>query len=787
MAAEKKEKSSSAPKIKINRARLLVVLLLLLGFATSLMKTGVITLVQGDEYRSQAEQNQLLDTTITAMRGTIYDRNMNVLAQSASGWLIYVNPSGVKGTGNTEQEKEADAQRIRQEVAAGLSEILDLSEESILEKLMKTDSNYQRILGHVERPQMEEVDSFRREEFRKKDEEKQGYLSVIGIQEDAKRYYPNANLASTLLGFTGMDGNGLAGLEAKYDDELTGVDGRIVSAKDAKQNQLPNEYEITYEAKQGTNLQLTIDETVQYTLENALRQSMEDTDATYAYGIVMEVDTGAILGMVSLPDYDLNDPRTVTEEEIAAARALQEKNIEKASEKEQAEYAAKSEEEKNSLAVSAAQNAKWRNRAISDTYEPGSVFKCVTVAAALEEGVVSEDYDFTCTGSILVADTIYNCWRHEGHGHETLPDLLMNSCNPFAITVARLLGTEKYYKYFEAFGFAETTGIDLPGEASPVEGSNYHSYSDFGISQLSSYSFGQTFQVSPIQMITAISAIANGGKLMTPYVVGKELDEEGNVLRTAQPQVKRQVVSESTAARVRDMMEQVVSEGTGKNAYVAGYHVAGKTGTSEKLQNKGQYIASFVGFAPADDPQIAILIAIDEPQGEHGGGAIAAPVASQVLESILPYLNIDAAYSEDEMDTLIAQCPGAVGMTTEEARALLRGQGYTVRVRGEGDTVLSQIPEEGNQIPKDGVIILYTEEMSEPDTVEVPDFTGCTESQVRSMAKEAGINVKLSGNTHSGSELLAYKQSAAAGQQVNAGTVITVYFRTTVGVNDGTE
>lgn len=778
---------STSGKVKISRIRLLAVLLLLAAFPAILLKTGVITLVRGDEYRAKAEQNQLLDTSITAMRGTIYDRNMNALAQSASGWLIYVNPSGVKGKGQSTQEKEAYAQQTRQEIASGLAGILGVSEESIMEKLMKTDSNYQRIIGHVERPQMEAVDSFRREEFRGENEDSRGFISVIGILDDSIRYYPNANMASTLIGFTGMDGNGLAGLEAKYDDELTGTDGRIVSAKDAKQNQLPNEYEITYEAQQGTSLQLTIDETVQYTLENALRQSMEDTSATYAYGIVMEVDTGAILGMVSLPDYDLNDPRTVTDEEIAAARALQEKNIEKASDEEKAKYEAMSEEEKNSLAVSAAQNAKWRNRAISDTYEPGSVFKCITVSAALEEGVVSEDYAFTCTGSILVADTIYNCWRHEGHGHETLPDLLMNSCNPFAITVARLLGTEKYYKYFEAFGFTEKTGIDLPGEASPVEGSTYHRFSDFGISQLSSYSFGQTFQVSPIQMITAISAIANGGKLMTPYVVAKELDEDGNVLSVTQPQVKRQVISESTAERVRSMMERVVSEGTGKNAYVAGYHVAGKTGTSEKLQNKGQYIASFVGFAPADDPQIAILIAIDEPQGEHGGGAIAAPVASQVLESILPYLNIEAAYSEDEMNSLISKCPGAVGMTVDEARSLLNGQGYTVRVRGEGDTVLSQIPEEGNQIPKDGIIILYTEELSEPDMVEVPDFTGCTESQVRSLAKDAGINVKLSGNTHSGSELLAYKQSAAVGQQVNAGTVVTVYFRTTVGVNDGTE
>ena len=774
MAAESNASTNHTkqPKRKINRARLLLVLLILLGFVSSFIKTGVITIVQGDEYRSKAEQLQLSDTSISAMRGTIYDCNMNVLAQSASVWLVYVNPSQVKG------KDEAEKQTKRQEIAVNLSAILGVSEENILNKLAKTETGYQKIAGQVERPQMEQVEAFRDEH---------SYQSIIGIDADTKRYYPNSNLASALLGFTGDGDEGRAGLESYYDELLTGVDGRVVTAQDAKQNQLPNEYEITYDAQEGTSLVLTIDETVQYTLENALQQTMEDTNATYSYGIVMDVDTGAVLGMVSLPDYDLNNPNEVSQEEIDAARAAMEKSNETASAEEQEKYAAMTEESKQSMATMNARYAAWRNRSISDTYEPGSVFKCITVSAALEEGLVDENYTYTCSGSILVADTIYNCWRTGGHGHETLPDLLKNSCNPFAITIARLLGTEKFYKYFEAFGFTEKTGIDLPGEAAPAEGDTYHSFSDFGISQLSSYSFGQTFQVSPIQMITAISAIANGGKLMTPYVVAKQLDADGNVISVTEPQVRRQVISESTAERVSAMMEQVVSEGTGKNAYVAGYHVAGKTGTSEKLQNKGQYIASFVGFAPADDPQIAILIAIDEPQGEHGGGAIAAPVASQVLESILPYLNIEAAYSEDELDSLIVQCPNAVGMDADEAATSLRGQGYTVRVRGEGETVLSQIPEAGNQIPTDGVIILYTEEDYGDDLVTVPDFTGYSASEVSSIAESVGLNVKMSGNTHSGSELLVYMQSVTAGQEVAAGTVITVYFRTTVGVNDGTE
>lgn len=781
---EKVKNRRNKKNIHINRGYLLLALLLCIGFITGLIRTAVVAVINGEEYRSKAEEIQLMDSSITPLRGTIYDCNMNVLAQSASVWRVYVNPS--KLTGKTD---EIINQR-KQEIASNLSAILGVSAEKVLNALSKTNLGYVKIAGQVERPQMEQVDDFRREKFRSGDEDKVGYINVIGIESDTKRYYPNSNLASAVLGFTGDEDRGRAGVEAKYNDKLTGVGGRIITAKDAKMNKLPNEYEVIHEAEQGTNCVLTLDETVQYALENELRKSMEDTNATYAYGIVMEVETGKIKGMVSLPDYDLNNPddsSIVTETQIQNARTQYEKNLKYAPKEEQEEYALKTEEEKHASALQSAKFALWRNHTISDTYEPGSVGKCITVSACLEEGAIDENITYNCTGSILVADTMYNCWKSGGHGHETLPDLLKNSCNPFAITIAKQLGAENFYKYFKAFGFTEKTGIDLPAEASPVEGATYHKYSDFGVTELSSYSFGQTFQVSPIQMITAISAIANGGKLMTPYIVDRGLDTEGNVVFTTEPKVRRQVISEQTAKKVCEMMEGVVATGTGKNAYVAGYHVAGKTGTSEKLQNKGQYVASFVGFAPANDPKIAILIAIDEPQGDHGGGAIAAPVAGRVLEGILPYLNIEASYTEEELENLVTRCPSVVGDGVMSAKDKLDDAGYTVRVRGDGDTVVSQLPEAGNQIPKGGVVILYTDGADSTDTVTVPDFTGYSVSEVNSIAASAGLNIKISGNSISGSGMVAYNQSIEADQTVAPGTVITVYFRTTVGVDDSVE
>lgn len=703
-------------------------------------------LINGEENRLKAERNQLSDTQIAAERGTIYDSNMNVLAKSASAWLVYINPSQIKD----DTQKEL--------VVNGLSQILGVDADSVRTKAEKTKTGYQKIAGEVETDVKEALEAYI-------DENSDNKLStIIGIDPDTKRYYPYSSFASTIIGFTNSDDQGVGGIEMQYDDDLTGVSGRIITAKNAQQGSMSSDYETTYDAKPGESLVLTIDEVIQYYLEQGLEQALVDTGAKYAYGIVMDTDTGAILGMTSKPDFDLNNPRKISNAALSETIAAITDDTQRAQETTNALY------------------AQWRNRTISDTYEPGSVFKTVVVSAALEEGVVDLNTTYTCTGGIQVADNYQRCWKPGGHGHETLTQGLMNSCNPFFITIGQSLGEERFYKYFEAFGFTEKTGIDLPAEAKPVAGKTYHALESMGISELSSSSFGQTFQVSPIQMITAVNTIANGGKLMQPYVVDSKLDSDGNVVYKTTPTVKRQVISEKTASAVADMMEQVVSIGTGKNAYVAGYHVAGKTGTSEKIGIEGAYIASFAGFAPADNPEISILIAIDEPTGEHGGGAVAAPIAGMLLEKIMTYLNVEPQYEDDELSNISSVAPSLVGKSVGDAK--VSAAKFTVKVVGSGTKVISQTPAAGQQMRTGGVIVVYTEENAAKQTATVPNLCNMSMSQANSAAVNAGFNIRLSGTTNSG-EVLSYKQSVNAGEEAEIGSVITVYFKSNVDVQDG--
>lgn len=703
-------------------------------------------LINGEENRLKAERNQLSDTQIAAERGTIYDSNMNVLAKSASAWLVYINPSQIKD----DTQKEL--------VVNGLSQILGVDADSVRTKAEKTKTGYQKIAGEVETDVKEALEAYI-------DENSDNKLStIIGIDPDTKRYYPYSSFASTIIGFTNSDDQGVGGIEMQYDDDLTGVSGRIITAKNAQQGSMSSDYETTYDAKPGESLVLTIDEVIQYYLEQGLEQALVDTGAKYAYGIVMDTDTGAILGMTSKPDFDLNNPRKISNAALSETIAAITDDTQRAQETTNALY------------------AQWRNRTISDTYEPGSVFKTVVVSAALEEGVVDLNTTYTCTGGIQVADNYQRCWKPGGHGHETLTQGLMNSCNPFFITIGQALGEERFYKYFEAFGFTEKTGIDLPAEAKPVAGKTYHALESMGISELSSSSFGQTFQVSPIQMITAVNTIANGGKLMQPYVVDSKLDSDGNVVYKTTPTVKRQVISEKTASTIADMMEQVVSIGTGKNAYVAGYHVAGKTGTSEKIGIEGAYIASFAGFAPADNPEISILIAIDEPTGEHGGGAVAAPIAGMLLEKIMTYLNVEPQYEDDELSNISSVAPSLVGKSVGDAK--VSAAKFTVKVVGSGTKVISQTPAAGQQMRTGGVIVVYTEENAAKQTATVPNLCNMSMSQANSAAVNAGFNIRLSGTTNSG-EVLSYKQSVNAGEEAEIGSVITVYFKSNVDVQDG--
>lgn len=730
-------------KLRI-RAIIAVSVFFIFGFSLDIGRLFWIQVINGEEYKAKAEQQQLSDTIINANRGAIYDSSMNVLAQSASAWLVYINPSKVK-------EEKAEI------IKNGLSEILGVSVEKIETALSHKSYGYEKIKGQIEYSTKQKVSEFINEN---------DLYGVVNIDPDTKRYYPYANFASSILGFTGSEDMGRSGLELKYNDTLTGIAGRVITAKNARSGAMPNEFETTFDAQQGTSLVLTIDNVIQYSLEKGLKQAVIDNEATSAYGIVMDVETGAILGMSTKPDYDLNIPNTLTNKTLL-------KKIEAITDDSE-----RAKEYNNALF------ALWRNKAISDTYEPGSVFKVITLSAALDSGAVTPSFSYTCRGSIKVADNIIRCHKAGGHGTQNLETSLVNSCNPFFITIGQTTGSKEFYKYFEAFGFSEKTGIDLPAEAAPVPNVTFYTGDRLGIAELSSCSFGQTFQVSAIQMITAVSAIANGGHLMTPYLVKSMLDNEGNTIYNATPSEKRQAISKSTSDTVISMMEQVVERGTGKNAYIAGYRVAGKTGTSEKLTKDNEYIASFVGFAPANDPKIAVLIVIDEPQVyNHGGGAIAAPVANEVLEQSLRYLNIEPVYTDEELAKLSASAPSISGLFVSEAKSTVQSKGFTARVVGNGEKVIAQSPAGGSTLPKNGVIILYTESGKTSTTGTIPDLKGLSISEANRRAVNAGFNIRVSGSSLDG-EVRSYRQSISPDTKAELGTIITVYFKTNSGVQD---
>ncbi len=736
-----------------------------------MVNMGIIQLINGDKYSAITENQQLGDRVINAKRGTIYDASMNVLAKSADVWCVFLDPSSIT------QIKEKNRDEARSIVISELSEILGVEQETMIKYLNRTNSSYEKVKGQVEKAERDKVQALI-DKYANRKENSIDLSSLIRIDPDVKRYYPHSTLASTVIGFTGDGGVGRAGLEYYYDDILTGVAGRTLTALKGNGGIMPNQFETVYDAQEGTSLVLTLDIQIQYILEDVLSQALEDTKAQGVYGIVMDVDTGAILGMASLPDYDLNDPKTLASESL-----LNDYQEAVSAPEDSSEF---TEDQKS---LSYYQNKQWQNQNVLTTYDPGSVFKVITAAAAIEEGVADMNTTHFCTGVINYATRNIHCWRSGGHGAETFVDLLKNSCNPFAVTLADRIGTDVYYDYFEAFGFTEKTGIDTSGDHTPAAGVLYMERDKFSKSDLASYSFGQSFQVSPLQMITAISAVANGGKLMTPYLVSKQLDEDGNTIKETEPVVRRQVISESTASIISDCMEEVVSTGTGKNAYVAGYHVAGKTGTSEKLAQNNltdteAYIASFCGFAPAYDPEISVIIIVDDPEGEHGGGAVAAPLAGDVIEQVLEYLGVDRSYTDAERENLVKYTPDLVGKSISEAHTLISAEDLTVKIIGQGDKVIAQYPEAGRGLPSEGMVVIYTQQDYETQTVTVPDFNGLTVSQANTLAMNSGLNIRISGSSLTSGTVYAYKQSREVGETVNMGEIINVSFKTTEGVAD---
>ncbi|MBQ5591363.1 MAG: PASTA domain-containing protein [Clostridia bacterium] len=734
---------------------------LVIGFIFPVIGLANAQIINGDFFKLKAQQQQLNDTVVPANRGVIYDRNMTVLAQSASAWKITFNPSAF-----------ADFPDAAKEIVfENLPGILGIERETLEEKAALTGYNNLTLVEKVEKDIRDKVLEFTKEPYKsgKKGDKAVYYSSAIMVEDDVKRYFPYSTLASQILGCVGTDNDGLSGLESKYNDILKGIDGRLISTKANNTVIESIAYQTLYEPTQGTSLVLTIDETIQRYLEEALSECYETSNCISATGIVMDVDTGAILAMSSQASYDSNDPYSIYDT----------RKIEELSKIE--------DEAARKQAYTNAMYQQWRNRGVSDLYDPGSVFKVITMAAGLEENVVEYDETFNCGGSIQIMDRHYWCHNHSGHGTQTLTQGLMNSCNPYFITIGQRLGVETFYKYFEAFGFTEKTGVDLGAEALPKAGINYHSLSSMTKVNLASSSFGQSFQATPIQVLNAINAVVNDGKLMQPYIVAKTLDADGNVINETQPTVKRQVISESTSDKIIASMEEVSTAGTAKNSYVAGYRVAGKTGTSDVLGPTGatgEYIASFAGCAPANDPEISIIIVVNEPQGQTGGGAVAAPVAAEVIEKTLTYLNVERQYTEAEKSKLDEQVPNLAGKTVSEARAALKELGLKIKVVGAGDSVVSQMPAYSQYIPQGGVVVVYTDEEEAKSKVVVPDFTGMTVSQVNYEAVKLGINVKISGNSLSAAGLTAYRQSVQPEKEIECGSTVTVYFRTTSGVSD---
>ena len=730
--------------VKMWRRTLIVLIVMVaLGFGLIVVSLIRLQLVDGAELQKAAVDQQLRDTTISAQRGTIYDRNMKPLAQSATVWKVVLAPAYI----------DKDDETLRRKLSTGLADILGLDAEDIYKRTEGT-SYYDVLKTKVETDVKDRLVQFI---------EENDLGNTIQLQEDYKRYYPFGSFASTILGFTGTDGQGLAGLEAYYDEYLSGTAGRLVTAKNAVGTDMPFQYEQKVEAQDGYNLVLTIDEVVQHYLEQALEEGVENNKVeNRATGIVMNVKTGEIVAMAVKGDYDPNNPFVIADEE------------------ERARIAELPEEEQQE-ATSAALQAQWRNKAVSDTYYPGSVFKMVTLSMALEENVATEETTFTCTGSYVPVqgERAINCHNTSGHGTQTLVQGTMNSCNPFFIYLGQLLGTETFFDYFEAFGFTQKTGIDLPGEASTK--GLYHDR-DMSLMDLAVESFGQNFSITPIQMITACAAIANGGYLVQPHVVSQIVDNDGNIIKTADTTVKRQVISEETSKRVSKILQENATSGTAKNGYVAGYRIAGKTGTSEKVGADGKVgsdnkdIASYCGFAPADDPQYAVLVFFDEPTGDsYYGGAVAGPVFAKIMEEILPYLNVETKYTEDEAGSVGVSAPNVIGKTVSEATNELTNSGLKILVKGSGDTVIAQTPDPGSSVPSGGTVVVYTDEASMNQTVTVPNFTNRSLSDVNYLAAQAGLNIKVTG-AYNSSAATARTQDYAAGEQIKPGTVITVNF-----------
>ena len=734
----KNENVRRANRIIQTRSFVLMILMGVVMFVLLFFRLFDLQITRHEELQGKAVNQQTRRTVVTANRGTIYDAGGNILAISSSAETIILSPLEID---NAVNDTEDPVSWTKESLAAGLAEILGKDASAIRKRMDNVKSQYEVIQLRADEDTAAKVRSY-------VDENK---IAGVHLVADTKRYYPYGSLAAQVIGFVGDENTGLYGLEAYYEKELEGQSGLVISSKDQAENDMLYTYEQYFAAKNGSDLTLTLDTTIQYYLEKGI-ESMVDkfSAANGASGIVMDAKTGGILAMASYPNYDLNDFLTVSDQ------TLQERI------------------ERGESTVADMQLLQWRNKALNDTYEPGSTFKILTLSAALEEGVVDKTTTVNCGGSVNISGYTIHCSNKNGHGLQTLVQSVGNSCNPAFINYGLRIGNEKFYEYMRSFGLMNTTGIDLGGEAVGV----FAADSSFTQLDLACYAFGQNFTVTPLALIAAQAACVNGGYLHTPYLVERITDSDGNVTYRHDDTPMRQVISEQTSATVRECLEYVVASGTGKNGQVAGYRIGGKTGTADKGQT-GDVVVSFLCFAPADDPQVIMLITMDTPSRATGtyvsGGNMVAPTASTVMAEILPYLGVEPSYSAEELLGMDTTVPNVIGMSVEEAKAKLKDRALSYKIVGDGETITDQTPAGGAIIPGKSSVILYVGEEKSTDKCVVPHLIGKTPSEANTTATAAGLLIRFSGTTGSeSSSVRVLSQSIDEGTEAEAGTVITV-------------
>ena len=717
------------------------VLMLIMGigmFFLLFFKLYNLQITRHEELQAKAVSQQTRSSVVTASRGAIYDASGNILAISSTAETIFLSPKEINDALNDEENPVAWTKEV---LAAALAKILDVSEEGILKKMARTDSMYEVLKFRVEEDIADQVRQYIND----------NKVKGVYLTTDAKRYYPYGDLAAQVIGFVGVDYTGLFGLEAEYDKELQGQSGLVVTAKANQQNDLLYEYSQYFDPENGDELQVTLEATVQYYLEKGMKDMCDAySPANGATGIVLDVRNGGILAMASFPNYDLNDYATVTDKTLLEQM------------------------ERGELDEEGAQQKQWRNKALNDTYEPGSTFKILTLSAALEEGLIDKTTSVNCSGSVNISGHTIHCSNKAGHGLQTLEQTVGNSCNPAFISYGLKLGTEKFYQYMRSFGIMSATGVDLGGEATGV----FAADANFTQLDLACYAFGQNFTVTPLALIAAQAACVNGGYLYTPHFAQQITDSDGNVIWQHDDTPVRQVISEETSATVRECLEYVVASGTGKNGQVAGYRIGGKTGTADKGQS-GDVVVSFLCFAPADDPQIMMLITMDTPSRSTGtyvsGGNMVAPYSSAIMAEILPYLGIEPSYSAEELMGVDTTVPNVIGMSVEEAKDRLKERGFTCKVEGDGETITDQTPVGGAIIPGKSTVVLYAGAEKPDKMCTVPSLVGRTAAEANTAATNAGLLIRFTGTTSSESNtVLVFSQELEAGTEVPAGTVITV-------------